>query len=74
MADGYLLEYGGETMDDLDCLRCAFDTTAPDGSKILCTVWLERQTGVPCYTEFSTDGAVVLTIPTLSFDMTGKEE
>ena len=69
VADGYLLEYGGETMDDLDCLRCAFDTTAPDGSKILCTVWLERQTGVPCYTEFSTDGLVVLTVRMLSFAM-----
>lgn len=70
VAQGYLLDYGGETIDGLDCLRAALDTTAPDGSKILCTVWLERETGVPCYTEFSTDGVVVLTIRTLSFDMT----
>ena len=70
VADGYLLDCGGETIDGLDCLRAAFDTTAPDGSKILCTVWLERQSGVPCYTEFSTDGVVVLTVRTLSFDMT----
>ena len=70
VAQGYLLDYGGETIDGMDCLRAAFDTTAPDGSKILCTVWFERETGVPCYTEFSTDGVVVLTIRTLSFDMT----
>ena len=69
VADGYLLEYGGETIDGLDCVRAAFDTTAPDGTKILCTVWLERESGAPCYAEFSTDGAVVLTARTLSFDM-----
>lgn len=70
VAQGYLLDYGGETIDGLDCARAAFDTTAPDGSKILCTVWLERESGAPCYAEFSTDGVVVLTIRTLSFDMT----
>ncbi len=70
VSDGYLLEYGGETMDGRDCIRAAFDTTAPDGTKILCTVWLERQSGAPYYTEFSTDGMVVLTIRALSFDMT----
>ena len=73
VAEGYLLEYGKETLDGMDCLRAAFDTTAPDGGRILCTVWLERGTGVPCYGEFSKDGAVVLTIRTLSFDMKEKE-
>ena len=73
VADGYLLEYGSETIDGMECLRLAFDTTATDGSKILCTVWFERGTMVPCYTEFSTDGVVVLTIRTLSFEMTQKE-
>ena len=70
VGDGYLIECGGDAIDGQDCLRAAFDTTAPDGTRILCTVWFERATGVPCYTEFSTDGAVVLTIRTLSFDMT----
>lgn len=73
VSGGYLLEYGTDTIDDRDCLRAAFDTTAPDGSKVLCTVWFERVTGAPCYTEFSTDGVVVLTIRTLSFDMKEKE-
>lgn len=71
VAEGYLLEYGRETIDGMECLRAAFDTTAPDGTAVLCTVWFEGSTGVPCYTELSTDGAVVLTIRTLSFDMTG---
>ncbi len=69
LSDGYLLEYGSETIDGLECIRAAFDTTAPDGTKILCTVWIERESSVPYYTEFSTDGMVVLTIRALSFDM-----
>ncbi len=72
VAEGYLLEYGEETIDGMECLRAAFDTTA-DETKILCTVWFERSTSVPCYAEFSTDGAVVMTMRALSFDMTGKE-
>ena len=73
VTEGYLLEYGAEMLDGLDCVRAAFDTTAPDGSKVLCTVWFETETLAPRYTEFSTDGAVVLTIRTLSFTMQEKE-
>lgn len=65
--DGYLLEYGSEIIDGMDCLRVAFDTTAGD-RKILCTVWFERETYAPCYAEFSTDGVVVLTMRPLSLD------
>lgn len=70
VAEGYLLDCGSETLDGQACLRAAFDTTAPDGTKILCAVWFDGQSGAPYYTEFSTDGAVVLTIRTLSFEMT----
>ena len=69
VAEGYLLDCGSEAIDAQACLRAAFDTTAPDGTKILCTVWLDEQSGAPVYTEFSTDGAVVLTIRMLSFEM-----
>jgi hypothetical protein len=73
VTEGYLLEYGAEMLDGLDCVRAAFDPTAPDGSTVLCTVWFETETLAPRYTEFSTDGAVVLTIRTLSFTMKEKE-
>lgn len=66
VAEGYLLEHGAETLDGLPCIRAVFDTTASDGSKILCTVWLEAESGVPRYTEFSENGAVAVTIRTLS--------
>lgn len=72
--EGYLLEHGEETIDGLECLRLALDTTASDGEKILCTVWFETGSGVPHYAEFSRDGLVKLTIRTLSFEIIGKEE
>ncbi len=71
--DGYLLEHGRETIDGMSCLRLSFDTTASDGEKIVCTVWFEEESGVPCYGEFSRDGAVVMTVRIQSFEMTGKE-
>lgn len=74
VAEGYVLEHGEESIDGMDCLRVAFDTTAADEEKILCTVWFERATQTPCYAEFARDGAVRLTVRTLSFEMTGKEE
>ena len=39
MEEGYLVDAGQETLEGLDCLRLAPDTTAP-GGKVLCTVWL----------------------------------
>ena len=69
-----MLEYGEETIDGMECLRVAFDTTAADEKKILCTVWFQRPQQIPCYAEFSRDGSVILTIRTLSFEMSGKEE
>jgi hypothetical protein len=74
VAEGYVLEYGEETIDGMECLRVAFDTTAADEKKILCTVWFQPPQQIPCYAEFSRDGSVILTIRTLSFEMSGKED
>ena len=65
MEEGYLAEAGRETLDGVDCLRLALDTTAP-GGKVLCTVWLGGD-GAPLYAEFSQDSRVVLTARLLSF-------
>ena len=66
-AEGYLVEVGNEVIEGMECLRLALDTTAPDGEKILCTIWFTKDGFVPCYTEFSSGGTVVLTLRTLSF-------
>ena len=65
MEEGYLVDAGQETLEGLDCLRLALDTTAP-GGKVLCTVWLGGDGG-PLYAEFSQDSRVVLTARLLSF-------
>ena len=65
MEEGYLVDAGQETLEGLDCLRLALDTTAP-GGKVLCTVWLGGD-GAPLYAEFSQDSRVVLTARLLSF-------
>ena len=67
-AEGYLVEVGDEVIEGMDCLRMALDTTAPDGEKILCTIWFAKDGFVPCYTEFSSGGTIVLTLRTLSFE------
>ena len=72
-AEGYLTEAGEENLEGTDCLRLSLDTTTPDGEKILCTIWIAEDGWVPCYTEFSEDGVLLLTLRTLSFAREEKE-
>ncbi len=74
VAEGYLLEWGHELIDGMECLRAVFDTTAPDGQKITCTVWWQGESTTPLYTEFAMDGTVVLTMRTLQFQMEENRE
>lgn len=67
-SDGYVTEYGSDTLEGRECLRTAFDTTAGSGQKILCTVWFDAESYLPDYAEYSVDGNVVLTARILSFE------
>lgn len=66
-ASGYVLEEGRETLGGRDCLRLAFDTTGPDGEKVLCTTWFDRETLLPVYSEFSLNGQLRLSVKVISF-------
>lgn len=66
-AEGYVLDYGRETIDGTECLRVALDTTGQSGDKVQCTAWFDGQTLTPCYAEFARDDRVVLTARVLSF-------
>lgn len=57
---GYVLEEGTERLGERDCRRVAFDTTGPDGEKVLCTVWFDGETRQPLYAEFTQDGQLTL--------------
>ena len=66
-ADGYVREWGTEILEDTECLRAAFDTTADSGEKILCTVWFDGD-HLPIYAEFSQNDRVILTVRMLAFE------
>ncbi|MBQ7485357.1 MAG: hypothetical protein IJT78_01885 [Oscillospiraceae bacterium] len=66
-AAGYLVEWNRETWGDTPCLRLALDTTMPDGTKSLCTLWCAEEDGAPVYAEFSEDGALTISVKVLSF-------
>lgn len=66
-ADGYVTEWGTETLEDAACLRAAFDTTAGSGEKVLCTVWFDGDNS-PVYAEFSQNDRVILTARVLAFE------
>lgn len=70
LEEGYVLEYGAEDIDETPCLRAALETSVA-GEKVLYTVWLDRETLVPCYAELSQNGQVTITVRMLSFTWEG---
>lgn len=70
LAEGYMTEESRETLEGVDCLRLTLDTTGRSGERVLCAVWLEEQTLIPRYAEFSQNEQVVLTAELLSFTCT----
>ena len=68
LAEGYVLEVGEETLEDIPCLRLALDTTDADGEKVVCTVWLAEED--PVYAELSRDGKLLLSVRFTAFQQT----
>lgn len=74
LAEGYLRSEGTEDMADRACHRLALETAANDGTKVVCTAWIDQETLLPLYAEFSTNDNIVLTVTMQSFSCTTKEE
>ena len=74
IADGYLLEQDTEDFNGVSCYRMALDTTAGNGEKVLCTVWIDAETLIPRYAEFAQDDTVFLTAELTAFQCTVTEE
>lgn len=68
LAEGYVLEVGEETLEDIPCLRLALDTTDADGEKVVCTVWLAEED--PVYAELSREGKLLLSVRFTAFQQT----
>lgn len=69
IGSGYLLEESRETLGDTPCYRLALDTSV-GGTPLVCTVWLDQETLLPLYGEFSADGAAVVSARLLAFSCT----
>ena len=61
-------------MEDVPCLYMALDTTGHSGAAVRCAAWLDRETLIPRYAEFSQDGQVVLTARMTAFSCTTATE
>lgn len=73
IANGYLLEEGRETLEGVDCYRLALDTEGASGVPVTCTAWIDVETLLPRYAEFSVNGVVVVSAKLLAFSCTLNE-
>lgn len=74
LAGGYLTEQGRETLEGTDCYRLTLDAGGEAEEALLCTAWIDTQTLLPRYAEFSQDGSVVVSLTMLAFSCTLMEE
>ena len=73
LSNGYLMEQGTEEWNGIRCYRLMLDTTAESGQKVVCTVWLNEETLIPQYAEFTQEEKVVLSAEMLAFSCTLSE-
>lgn len=64
---GWLLEENEEKWGETDCLRLTVDTTGAEGGKILWTVWLNRETGVPVHGEIAVEEEIIFQLEFTEF-------
>lgn len=73
IASGYVLEEGQETLEDTSCCRLVLDTTI-GGEAVTCSVWIDEETLLPRYGEFSVDGETITSVKMLAFSCTLRED
>ena len=69
IGSGYLLEESRETLEDVRCRRLVLDTAVGD-TALQCAAWIDEETLLPRYAEFSVDGAVLVSVKMLAFSCT----
>lgn len=67
LRDGWLLEENREEWNETPCLRLTVDQSGLQDGKIVSTVWLRQEDGVPLRGEIAVDGEVILTADFTSF-------
>jgi len=61
LREGWLLEENDEMWGEIPCRRLQLDQTGAQGGKIVSTVWLRSDSGLPLRGEISVDGEIILT-------------
>lgn len=61
LREGWLLEESRENWEETPCLRLTMDQSGPKDGKILSTIWLREEDGMPLRGEIAVDEEVVLT-------------
>ena len=67
LRDGWLLEKNEESWNEVPCLRLCVDQSGTQNGKIVSTIWLRQDDGVPLRGEISVDGEIILTAEFTSF-------
>ena len=61
LREGWLVEENEESWQEIPCRRLTLDQTGTGGGKILSTIWLKQEDGIPLRGEISVDGERILT-------------
>lgn len=67
LRDGWLLEENEEDWDGVSCLRLSVDQSGTRTEKIISTLWLRLEDGVPVRGEIAVDGEIILTAEFTAF-------
>ena len=67
LRDGWLLEENEETWDGVECLRLCVDQSGQQAEKLLTTLWLRVDNGMPLRGEIAVDGEIILTAEFTAF-------
>ena len=67
LRDGWLLEKNEESWNEVPCLRLCVDQSGTQNGKIVSTIWLRQDDGMPLRGEISVDGKIILTAEFTSF-------
>lgn len=67
LRDGWLLEENKEEWNGVPCLRITVDQSGVHDGKIISTIWLREDDGLPLRGEIGVDGENILTAEFTSF-------
>lgn len=72
LREGWLLEQNEESWGEVPCIRLSLDESLPDGRKIVSTLWLRKEGGMPLRGEIALEDEIILTAEFTEFSFYDK--